>query len=132
MHELFNHFIFDSSFSLHYEANEEGMFKFPVTAHLYMNISKEMKISGIIGSCKSLLEDKFNQSGETPVGEGKTSSWYLGGIQPNSALTVFLTNSDGNNDANQKVQQALLRIASSSSSLLSNTLITECDGESTQ
>lgn len=70
---------------------------------MYMYISKEMKISGIIGSCKSLLEDKLNQAGETPIGEGKTNCWYLGGIQPTNALTVFLTNSDGNNDANQKV-----------------------------
>jgi hypothetical protein len=28
-----------------------------------MYISKEMKISGIIGTCKSLFEDKLNQSG---------------------------------------------------------------------
>ena len=90
-----------------------------------------MKISGIIGSCKSLNEDKFNQAGETPIGEGKTSCWYLGGIQPNSALTVFLNNADGNNDSNQKVNMKIFRTALFSSSLLSNTQTTESGGEST-
>jgi protein transport protein SEC23 len=64
MHELFNHFIFDSSFSMHYSANEQGMFSFPIAAKLSMFISKEMKIKGLLGYGRSLKEDKLNMSSD--------------------------------------------------------------------
>lgn len=40
MHELFNHFIFQTSFEKFYEANEEGMFKFAIASQLSIRLSK--------------------------------------------------------------------------------------------
>ena len=54
MHELFSHFIFDNSFTMHYGANEEGMFVFPIATKVSVYISKEMKIKGLLGYGKSL------------------------------------------------------------------------------
>lgn len=31
---------------------------------------------------------------EMEVGEGKTNTWYIGGVLPNSTLTFFIGNSD--------------------------------------
>ena len=53
MHELFNHYIFKESFQRFYEPNESGMFNFPLGCTLKIRISKEMKINGILGTCKS-------------------------------------------------------------------------------
>lgn len=40
MHELFNHFIFKTSFERFYEANEYGMFNFPISCQLTVRVSK--------------------------------------------------------------------------------------------
>ena len=40
MHELFDHFIFKTSFEKFYEANEYGMFNFPVSCYLNIRVSK--------------------------------------------------------------------------------------------
>lgn len=94
MHELFNHFIFNTSFTMHYEANENGMFNFPIAARISVFLSKDMKVKGLIGYGKSLKEDKLNMASEMEVGEGKTNTWYIGGLQSNSALTFFIGNSE--------------------------------------
>lgn len=57
MHELFDHFIFQVSFEKFYQANEDGMFKFAIAAHINLRISKQMRINGIIGTCKSLKDN---------------------------------------------------------------------------
>lgn len=40
MHELFDHFIFKTSFEKFYEANEYGMFNFPICCYLTLRVSK--------------------------------------------------------------------------------------------
>lgn len=95
MHELFNHFIFDSSFLMHYGANEQGMFGFPIAAKVSVYISKEMKIKGLLGFGKSLKEDKLNMSSEMETGEGRTNVWYVGGLPVNTSLLFFIGNADG-------------------------------------
>lgn len=40
MHELFDHFIFKTSFEKFYEANEYGLFNFPVACYLSLRVSK--------------------------------------------------------------------------------------------
>ena len=40
MHELFNHFIFQTSFEKFYEADEEGLFKFAIASTMQIRISK--------------------------------------------------------------------------------------------
>lgn len=94
MHELFNHFIFDSSFVMHYGANEQGMFGFPIAAKVSVFLSKDMKIKGLLGYGKSLKDDKLNQSTEVETGEGRTSVWYVGGLPVNTSLLFFLANAD--------------------------------------
>lgn len=80
MHELFDHFIFKNSFEKFYQANENGVFHFPIATHMSIRCSKELKINGILGSCKSLKDNVLKIAAEMQIGQGNTSSWYLGGI----------------------------------------------------
>jgi len=57
MHELFDHFIFKNSFDKFYSANEDGLFDFPIAAHISIRCSKELRINGILGNCKSLKDN---------------------------------------------------------------------------
>jgi hypothetical protein len=57
-----------------------------------------MKIKGLVGYGKSIKDDKLNMSSEMEVGEGRTNTWYIGGLQSNSALTFFLGNADTKDD----------------------------------
>lgn len=54
MQEQFNHYIFQQSFERFYEPNEAGLLNFPFACSLRIRVSKEMKINGILGTCKSL------------------------------------------------------------------------------
>ena len=64
MHELFDHFIFQKSFTKFYEANEDGIFNFPIAAHMSIRCSKELRINGILGSCKSLKDNVLKTAAE--------------------------------------------------------------------
>lgn len=94
MHEQFNHFIFQQSFERFYEPNEVGLFNFPFACNLRIRVSKELKINGILGTCRSLRDNALKTASDMEIGEGMTNSWYLGGICTNNALCVMLTNSD--------------------------------------
>jgi hypothetical protein len=37
-------------------------------------------------------------SSDMETGEGRTNVWYIGGLQPNSSLSIFLCNSDSSKD----------------------------------
>lgn len=77
---------------MHYQANEQGLFNFPIAAKLNIYISKDIKVKGLLGYGKSLKDDKLAQASEMETGEGKTSAWYIGGIPANSALAFILAN----------------------------------------
>jgi protein transport protein SEC23 len=94
MHELFDHFIFKTSFEKFYEANEYELFNFPVSCHLALRVSKELRVNGILGPARSLKDNALKQAAEMEIGEGSTSSWYLGGISVNSALCIILSHAD--------------------------------------
>ena len=48
----------------------------------------------MLGTAKSLKENTLKQAAEMEVGEGGTSSWYLGVISPNAALCFIFSHAD--------------------------------------
>jgi hypothetical protein len=54
MQEQFNYYIFKTSFEKFYSANEYGMFDFPIACKMTLRVSKELRINGVLGLCKSL------------------------------------------------------------------------------
>ena len=109
MHELFDHFIFRSSFPKFYESNEEGMFNFPIATHMSIRVTKSIRINGILGTCKSLKDNTLKTASEMEIGEGGTSSWYLGGISSGNSLCVLLSLFDNTFDPRDRVQMTPCR-----------------------
>lgn len=68
MHELFNHFIFQTSFEKFYSANEYGLFDFPIATHLTVRVPKELKINGLLGLGKSLKENTLKTASDMEIG----------------------------------------------------------------
>ena len=50
--------------------------------------SREVKVSGAIGPCSSLRKAGA-QVGETEIGEGGTTSWSMGGINPTTSIALY-------------------------------------------
>ena len=94
MHEEFDHFIFKSSFEKFYSADEDGLFSFPIATQLTIRVPKELRINGILGTCKSLKDNALKTASDMEIGEGATNSWYLGGIGTTNALCLIVTVSD--------------------------------------
>ena len=91
MHEEFSHFIFKTSFEKFYETTEDNLLPFPIGCQLTIRLSKELKINGILGTCKSLKENTLKSAAEMEIGEGNTNTWYLGGISMNSSLCLVVS-----------------------------------------
>jgi len=85
MQEMFNYYIFQTSFERFYEANEYGMFNFPIASVLTVRVPKELRINGLLGLGKSLKENTLKTASDMEIGEGATNVWYLGGIAQNNA-----------------------------------------------
>lgn len=68
MHEEFDHFIFQQSFERFYEPNEVGLFNFPFSCQLRVRVSKELKINGILGTCKSMKENTLKTASDMEIG----------------------------------------------------------------
>ena len=49
--------------------------------------SREFKVQGAIGPCKSLNKKGENVS-EVAVGQGNTNAWSLGGVFPTTTIAV--------------------------------------------
>lgn len=62
-----------------------------------MQTSRELKVSGAIGSCVSLAQRAQNVS-ETELGIGGTNAWKICGIYANSTLAIFLDITNQVND----------------------------------
>jgi protein transport protein SEC23 len=88
MHEVFNSEMFKDSFKKLFDKDANGDLKMGFAAKLDMLVSKELKISGAIGPCTSLKKGSPLVA-EVEVGQGGTTSWYLGGIDRASSLAFY-------------------------------------------
>ena len=52
-------------------------------------VSRELKVQGAVGPCIS-QKKTGPMVAETPVGEGGTTSWSLGGMDRNSTIAIML------------------------------------------
>lgn len=73
MHEEFDHFIFQQSFEKFYQPNENGQFNFPFASQIRFRVSKELKINGVLGTCKSLKDNTIKSAADMEIGEGGTN-----------------------------------------------------------
>ena len=107
--DSFEQSVFKESFTRYFKrwgddapACDAGHLQMGFGASLEVITSREYKISGAIGPCISLKSNSPNVS-ETEVGEGGTSTWSLGAIDPATSIGIYFDiaggsgNTSGNN-----------------------------------
>lgn len=90
-HELFSGNVFKDSFKNYFSQNEYGFIDKSFGGRLEVSVSKGMRIQGIVGAC---ISDgaKTPSCSDIVVGEGGTTSWYLGTVDKNSCYALVLEN----------------------------------------
>lgn len=89
MQESFSSDVFKDTYKKLFDRDPNGYLKMGYAAKLDMHVSRDLKIQGAIGPCISLKKSGGMVS-ETVIGEGGTTSWYLGGIDRNSTIAFIL------------------------------------------
>ncbi|GAB1599854.1 protein transport protein Sec23A-like isoform X1 [Argonauta hians] len=88
MGDSFNTSLFKQTFQRVFSKDLKGEFKMGFGATLEVKTSRELKVSGAIGSCVSLGTKSQNVS-DTELGMGGTCQWKMCGLYPNSTIAVF-------------------------------------------
>ncbi|CAN6632645.1 protein transport protein Sec23p [Trichomonascus vanleenenianus] len=80
--------IFKQSFLRLFDKDDQGYLQMGFNGSLEVKMSKELKVSGVIGQVTS-MGHRNSQVAETAIGVGDTSSWKLSAFQPSSTYCVF-------------------------------------------
>ncbi|VUZ43590.1 unnamed protein product [Hymenolepis diminuta] len=91
--------LFIQSFQIFLRKDAAGHFKMGFAGQLEVKTSRELKVSGCIGSCFS-ANIKTPSTGENEVGIGHTSIWRLNGLTPSSTLGIFFEVTQPHGQAN--------------------------------
>ncbi|KAL5105138.1 Protein transport protein Sec23A [Taenia crassiceps] len=86
--------LFIQSFQIFLRKDAQGHFKMGFNGQLEVKTSRELKVSGCIGSCFS-ANVKTPSTGQSEVGIGHTSIWRLNGLTPSSTLGIFFEVTEG-------------------------------------
>ncbi|CAF0722708.1 unnamed protein product [Rotaria sp. Silwood1] len=88
MSDSFNTSLFKQTFQKVFAKDHKNEYRMSFGATVEIKTSRELKISGAIGSCVSLSQRAANVS-ETELGIGGTNAWKICGMYPNSTLSLF-------------------------------------------
>ena len=88
MGDAFDTALFKQTFQRVFSEVSRGEFKMAFGATLELKTSKDLKISGLIGSCIS-MDRKGPNISETEIGVGGTSAWKLSGLDSSTTLAFF-------------------------------------------
>ena len=94
--DSFSTMIFKDSLKKIFELDENDNLKMNFKGKLDFNCTRNFKISGAIGHLHSIETKDANIVSEIVIGEGKTKSWLLGGIDDSSTYTFILDINDEN------------------------------------
>ena len=104
--DSFSTMIFKDSLKKIFELDENENLKMNFKGKIDFNCTKNFKISGAIGHLHS-IETKDQIVSEIVIGEGKTKSWLLGGIDDSSTYTFILDINDENKHYKNLIVQLL-------------------------
>ena len=94
--DSFSTMIFKDSLKKIFELDDNENLKMNFKGKLDFNCTRNFKISGAIGHLHSIETKDTNIVSEIVIGEGKTKSWLLGGIDDSSTYTFILDINDEN------------------------------------
>lgn len=88
MGDSFNSSLFKQTFQRVFAKDAKGEFKMAFNAALEVKTSRELKVSGAIGSCIS-MNVKSGSVSDTEIGIGGTCQWKFCGINPSNTVSIF-------------------------------------------
>ncbi|XP_013414578.1 protein transport protein Sec23A isoform X2 [Lingula anatina] len=88
MGDSFNTSLFKQTFQRVFAKDQKGEFKMGFGASMEVKTSRELKISGCVGSCVAGNVKGQNIS-DTEIGVGGVSSWKMCGLYPNTTHALF-------------------------------------------
>lgn len=103
MNEEFKQEHFGESLQHYFKRDEAGNIALGSFGLLDMHLSRELRVEGCLGNCAS-LENKSTLQSTNEIGECKTNTWFLGGVDHQSTLLFFFGLAD--KSPNPKTQQA--------------------------
>jgi protein transport protein SEC23 len=86
--DSFNTSLFKQSFQRVFLKDANNDFTMAFQSVIDVKTSRELKVSGAIGTCVSLA-NKSQYVSDIETGIGDTSTWKMSGIYPNSTLAIF-------------------------------------------
>ena len=89
MNEEFNSQVFKETYKKIFSKDSTDCLRIATAAKIDMFISKELKIQGALGVCSSLKKGG-PMVAEQELGQGGTTSWYIGGLDKTTTLTFML------------------------------------------
>lgn len=89
VNESFISEVFKDSYKKIFEKDMNGELKIGSAAKIDLFLSKDLKVNGAIGACISLKKNGPS-IGEVEIGQGGTTSWYMGGIDRSSTISFYL------------------------------------------
>ena len=93
--DSFSTAVFKETFKKLFETNEDGNLKMCFKGNCEILLTKPLKVKGALGHLVSLQKNNLDLvSSDYPVGEGGTSVWNLGGVDPTSTYTFILDQSN--------------------------------------
>lgn len=88
MADSFNTSLFKQTFQRVFSKDSKNDYKMTFCSTIEVKTSRELKISGAIGTCVS-MNQKSQCVSETETGIGGTCAWKVSGIYPNNTLAIF-------------------------------------------
>lgn len=90
MQEEFNSEVFKESYKKLFNKDQTtDELKLVTSAVVELFLSKEMKVNGALGNCTSLKKARPAVA-ETEIGQGGTTSWYIGGLDKTTSITLMI------------------------------------------
>jgi len=89
VNEMFLSEVFKDSYKKIFEKDQNGDLKIGSAAKIDIFLSKDLRVNGAIGACTTLKKNGPSV-GETEIGQGGTTGWYLGGIDRSSTIAFYL------------------------------------------
>ncbi|KAF7260505.1 hypothetical protein EG68_01987 [Paragonimus skrjabini miyazakii] len=88
MGDSFSSSLFQQTYRRVFNKNAQGDFLMGFAGQMEVKTTRELKVSGCIGSCFS-ANIKTANTGDQEIGIGRTSIWRLNGFTPATTLSIF-------------------------------------------
>jgi protein transport protein SEC23 len=105
--DSFSTILFKDTFRKIYELDEEGFLKMAFRAKIDLFVTNPIKISGGLGYLSTLNQVGGNMVSDLVIGEGKTRSWNVGGMDQTSTYSFVLDVDSGSSTAKRAIVQII-------------------------